>query len=96
MVIGDEPGCEANIGRFVQVLEQASFVMEPGHWWSIKPVGDPTWMCFSPERGRAAAISSECTRVAINDLALRPIRGLPRELETFTDTTSPVHQPLEA
>ncbi|MFC7410231.1 hypothetical protein [Hydrogenophaga atypica] len=100
MVIADEHGCEANIGRFVTVVKPATFVDEPGHWWVIRPVGDPMWMCFSPSRGRAAAVSSQSDNIAIEDRALRPIRGLPRDRSAGTNADaaipSPTHHTVEA
>lgn len=77
VVISDEPGCEANVGRLVRVVSTTNIVNEPGHWWHIEPLGPPTWMCFQPSLGRAVQESCNLTRVFIEDRCLRPIRGLP-------------------
>jgi hypothetical protein len=77
VVVTDDPGCEANVGRLVRVVNVTDAVREPGHWWHIAPLGPPTWVCLQPHLGKATEESCNRTRVFIEDRCLRPIRGLP-------------------
>ncbi len=77
IVVNDEPGCEANIGRLVLVKRPSTFVQDAGFWWEVEPLGSPLWVCYQPSLDRCEVSSFEEADIAIEDQCLRPLRGLP-------------------
>ena len=75
VVIADEPGCEANIGRIVRVLKPTTVSGCTQAWWSIQPVDRKPWTCIEPiQDGKWVEVYQNSGRVCIEDHCLRPIR----------------------
>jgi len=79
IVVDDEPGCEKNIGRLVQVEGVCLWDLPDGPWWIVRPLGPARWMCYSPELDRGVATIHKTTKISIEDRCLRPVSGLPLE-----------------
>ena len=76
VAISDEPGCEDNIGRIVQVLQPVTVRGSSQAWWRVQPLGRQPWTCIQPiQGGRWVEVFKERGRVLIEDHCLRPIRG---------------------
>lgn len=68
LVINEEAGCEANIGRFVR-LQQTLRETPWGLMWHAVPEGDPHWVCTNSD-GVAQAVDSREWKVYVPDAFL--------------------------
>lgn len=88
VVIADEPGCEANIGRIVRVLKPTTVSGTTQAWWSIEPVDRQPWTCVEPiEGGKWVEVYQSNGRVCIEDHCLRPIRDARTPAQTHAQQT---------
>ena len=79
IVVSEEPGCEVNVGRVVQVLHAERPTGETGDWWVIRPLGIPLWMCRTRHSAATDWVSTQSTRVFIEDRCLRVFEGESRD-----------------
>jgi len=75
IVIGEEPGCEPNIGRCVRV--QHTLRETPwGLMWHVVPEGDPHSVCVHDD-GTTKVHNALESRVFIPDAFLLPVQAAP-------------------
>ncbi|MFN7855483.1 MAG: hypothetical protein ACK5OA_02685 [Acidovorax sp.] len=68
LVIHEEAGCEANVGRLVR-LQQTLRETPWGLMWHAQPQGDPLWVCVDSD-GVPQAIDSNASKVYVPDAFL--------------------------
>lgn len=72
IVISEEAGCEANIGRCVRV----QYTLRETQWglmWHVIPEGgDPQWVC-TDSKGKVHLLDTRKRRAFIPDVCLMPI-----------------------
>lgn len=64
IVVRDEPGCEDNIGRVVQV--SGPIVVRPvvGPTWLIRPIGAQRWQVYRPHLARPVETATTDDRLS--------------------------------
>ena len=71
IIIKDQPGCEANIGRVVHVCAPRKVFTERGTVWRIKPVRGSTMTYLDYDRAVAVGLATD---IEHEDDWLLPIR----------------------
>ncbi len=84
LIINDEIGCEANIGRVVRVMGDLDVDEFGLPEWSIKPLHDESWLVLT-RRGIQLDVIPFESRIGHPDVWLMP---LSYDIETKSESTS--------
>jgi len=93
IIIKDEPGCEANIGRVVHVLGPRKVFLIRGTVWLIKPVIGKTITYVDIDKKVKKGLA---TKIEHDDDWLLPIRPEANDDHVAVSKARPVVQELEA